>query len=316
MIITTLHETAFEYARAIHASTMEARLWPVSDASQTCREYSLSVDPLCALSEFNDYHGNLAMSFNNLAPHKTLVLTSRSVVETHRDPFQANPLDDAYLERKTRLDYLGFDGPVQRVEELKSWIAQCGLIEADRDALWFEQNGLFMSVQRLMNLIYTSFSYDTQATHVATSTREAMEGKRGVCQDFAHVFIAACRMAGIPARYVSGYLVTRRSRSAQGSPASHGWAEAFVPRHGWAAFDPTNDILPDDNYIKIASGCDYRECAPTRGIYGGDNVSAKMHVRVHTIIAEEAARNLDERAASSGDGAERATPLFDRDLVG
>lgn len=311
MVITTLHETVYQYARDIRATAMEARLWPVSDANQTCREYSLSVDPLCVLSEFADYHGNKTMAFNTLEPHDTLVLSSRSVVETHRDPFQAQPLGDDFLQSKARLDYLRFSDTVQRVEELKNWNTECGLMSAHRDALWFEKNGLFPAVQRLMEKIHTDFCFDPCATHVATNTLEAMEDKRGVCQDFAHVFIAACRMAGVPARYVSGYLVTRRSRSAEGSPASHGWAEALIPRHGWTAFDPTNNLLPDDNYVKIAAGGDYRECAPTHGVYAGAGVSAKMHIRVHTIIAEEAAENLDERPASTRD-----EPLYQGDLVG
>jgi transglutaminase-like putative cysteine protease len=138
----------------------------------------------------------------------------------------------------------------------------------------------------LNRYIFENFTYCTDSTHVHTCAGEVMQAKRGVCQDFAHVFLAACRACGVPSRYVSGYLVTRRARSSEGSSASHAWVEALVPNHGWCAFDPTNNLLANDSYIKIAHGRNYSDVTPTRGLFKGAGVDCRMSVRVHTMTEE------------------------------
>ncbi len=161
--------------------------------------------------------------------------------------------------------------------------------------------GTFEAVQGLMNRVYTTFSYEKDVTDVSTTVLDVMANKVGVCQDFAHVLLALCRSIGIPARYVSGYIVSRgagrlqsQSQSQQGggrqrqsqsqssSPpaaanvprrgqgASHAWIEAFTPTHGWRGFDPTNNLVASEHHVKIAVGRDYRDVPPTRGTFRGD----------------------------------------------
>jgi transglutaminase-like putative cysteine protease len=278
MTITTLHETIFEYDAPIQGTFTEARLWPVTDAGQTCHEFSLTVDPMRPLTESRDYHGNMVLTFNVLPAHRSVVVTGHSVVETHRNPFaQRSPLDEFEI-RKAHLDYLGFGGPVEDVAEIEELADAAGLRGAQYP---------FDAAQTLNELIYERFTYQDGVTDVHTKISEVFASGKGVCQDFAHIFIAVCRAAGLPARYVSGYLVTRRSRSAEGTSASHAWAEVLVPDQGWCGFDPTNNLLANDYYIKIAAGRNYRDVPPTRGIYKGRGVNSRLLVRVHTLVHED-----------------------------
>ena len=295
MFVTTLHETTFDYARPIERTFTEARLWPVSDSGQTCHEFSLSVDPSRPLLENRDYFGNMTMSFNILPPHRRVVVTGRSVVETHRDPFVPQPVDE-FQTRLAQLDFLSFDGPIEYSNEVETLRDEAALMTAKQDAPWFDEDSVFAAAQKLNRLIFERFTYCPDSTDVHTRISEVFELKRGVCQDFAHIFIAVCRAAQLPCRYVSGYLVTRRARSREGSGASHAWVEVLVPQHGWCAFDPTNNLLANDSYIKLAHGRDYRDVTPTRGVFKGAGVEARLSVRVHTLTEEDlsSTRNVDE----------------------
>jgi transglutaminase-like putative cysteine protease len=93
----------------------------------------------------------------------------------------------------------------------------------------------------------------------------------GVCQDFAHILVALCRLHHIPARYVSGYVYSGQERGILGAEASHAWCEAYLPPYGWVGFDPTNDKLIDDGFVTIATGRDYRDVSPVRGVYKGSS---------------------------------------------
>jgi len=122
-------------------------------------------------------------------------------------------------------------------------------------------------------------TYDTDPTHTATTAAEAFALKRGVCQDLTHVFLSAARSAGVPARDVSGYF--RRNDGVTDQDAGHAWAEAFVPRLGWVAFDPANGMCATDAHIRVAVGLDYLGAAPVRGTrYGGMEETLSVLIRV------------------------------------
>jgi transglutaminase-like putative cysteine protease len=297
MIITTLHETVWEYATPVTNTFSETRLRPISDSTQTLKQFSLSVDPLRPITAGTDYFGNTIHTFNVLAPHRCVVVTSHSVVETHRDPFaQQEPLSEFDL-RRAHVDYLGFDGPVERVPQVVNLACEVGLIQTmaqsqtmgtmTQSQTMFTDH--FAAAQKLNAAIHELFQFEACVTDVHTPISDVFELGKGVCQDFAHIFIAACRTAGLPARYVSGYLVTRHSRSAEGAFASHAWCEVLLPGVGWIAFDPTNNLMADDYYIKLAVGRDYRDVPPTRGLFRGVGVQSTLRVRVHTAVHEEGA---------------------------
>jgi len=140
------------------------------------------------------------------------------------------------------------------------------------------------AVTDLMRSIHRDFEFDADATTVTTSVDEVLMQRRGVCQDFAHVMIACLRSHGLPARYVSGYLLTQPPPGRQrllGADVSHAWAAAWSPHHGWVEFDPTNDTLADRRYITLAVGGDFADVVPLRGvILGGRGQAMKVAVSV------------------------------------
>lgn len=127
-----------------------------------------------------------------------------------------------------------------------------------------------------MSRIHEEFTFDPEATHVATPLTEVLERKRGVCQDFAHLMLACLRALGIPARYVSGYLLTQPPPGQPrliGADASHAWISVWCPDAGWTDFDPTNDVVPGTEHITLAWGRDFSDVSPLRGVIlgGGDH---------------------------------------------
>jgi len=142
----------------------------------------------------------------------------------------------------------------------------------------------------LTEAIYKFFAYVPNSTKVDSPIAEALETRQGVCQDFAHIMIALVRRAKIPCRYVSGYMFhrdeTERDRSIEG--ASHAWIEALVPRLGWVAFDPTNNLVGGDRHIRVAIGRDYADVPPTRGVYKGE-AQSELSVAVTVSPADSAA---------------------------
>jgi transglutaminase-like putative cysteine protease len=144
--------------------------------------------------------------------------------------------------------------------------------------------------------IYQSFAYSPKSTHARSPIDESLAVRSGVCQDFAHIFIALARSVGIPCRYVSGYLFHRTEgdhpdRSAE--DGSHAWAEAFLPGIGWVGFDPTNNLLAGERHIRVAIGRDYADVPPTKGLFKG-NVRSRLHVGVRVAEAKFPLSNQSE----------------------
>jgi transglutaminase-like putative cysteine protease len=144
-------------------------------------------------------------------------------------------------------------------------------VEAGGDTLGF--------LHALLLQINDHMTFDTDPTSSGTSAAEAFALKRGVCQDYAHIFIACARNAGVPARYVSGHLL--RSDGMVAQDAGHAWAEAHVEKLGWVGFDATNAVCTTDAHVRVAVGLDYLSAAPVRGTrYGGGKEILEVAVRV------------------------------------
>jgi len=125
----------------------------------------------------------------------------------------------------------------------------------------------------LAGRIHAEFQFDPEATSVGTSVDEVLAQRRGVCQDFAQLMIACLRAMGLPARYMSGYLLTDPppgSQRLRGVDASHAWVAAFAPGYGWVEFDPTNNQLADNRYITLGWGADFADAGPLRGVILGN----------------------------------------------
>ena len=139
----------------------------------------------------------------------------------------------------------------------------------------------------LMHQVHAEFEYLPQSTSVTTGALEALALRHGVCQDFAHVLIGACRSLGLAARYVSGYLLTQPPPGKPrlvGADASHAWAAVWCPPHGWLALDPTNDIVVGQDHVTLAWGRDYADVAPLRGVIrGGSGNAPQVAVTVEPL---------------------------------
>jgi transglutaminase-like putative cysteine protease len=140
------------------------------------------------------------------------------------------------------------------------------------------------SLYGLNRHVFENLKYTPGATDVTTSVAEVLSHKEGVCQDFAHLMIAICRMAGIPARYVSGYIETDPAPEGAlvGATASHAWVEVLAPNGYWVGFDPTNNILEGERHVQIGVGRDYLDVPPMKGTYKGTNrqtLSVDVRVR-------------------------------------
>jgi transglutaminase-like putative cysteine protease len=143
--------------------------------------------------------------------------------------------------------------------------------ESEDDALGF--------LHALMVRINEHMTFDEDPTNSGTSAVEAFAGKRGVCQDYAHIFIACARSSGIPARFVAGHFL--RADGMINQQAGHAWAEAYVPDLGWVGFDPANAICTTDAHARVAIGLDYLGAAPVRGTrYGGGVETLTVAVKV------------------------------------
>lgn len=140
-------------------------------------------------------------------------------------------------------------------------------------------------LHRLSALVLAHVAYAPGETAVHTSGEEAAALGMGVCQDHAHIFIGAARALGIPARYVSGYLMLTDRIEQE---AGHAWVEAHVEHLGWVGFDVSNGISPDERYVRVATGCDYREAAPVTGMsYGAGETLLEVSLAVEQQHAEQ-----------------------------
>jgi len=217
---------------------------------------------------YEDHDRNIVHHFNVPGRHSRLTLTAQALVECAMPP---ESLAAVAPEAWGKLDAIAASGeywdllaPSRFAERTDALLALARSVGLRRGS------DPMTTLRELMAVMYNEFDYSPQSTRVDSRIDEALESRRGVCQDFAHIFIALSRHLGIPTRYVSGYLFRDESahdRSADG--ATHAWAEALMPEVGWVGFDPTNNMIAAERHIRVAIGRDYADVPPTRGVYKG-----------------------------------------------
>jgi transglutaminase-like putative cysteine protease len=261
------HTTVFSYDVAITEAYTEMRLAPADDARQRRVSFRLVTEPHGEVARYPDRYGNEVHYFDVLRPHEELTVTAWSEVHT----------SEAYLDEREELlpldsyDFLSSTPYAPERQAFRELAAPCA-VKADAAA----------TALALMERVHRALAYEPGATDVTTRADEALELGRGVCQDFAHVMIAACRSVGLPARYVSGYLNSPGSTD-RGDAASHAWVDVYVPDRGWVSLDPTHDCRQDANYVRLAVGRDYAGVPPTRGVFKG-NAKERMEVAVRVEV--------------------------------
>ena len=268
MRYTVRHMTRFSYDTPISESVMEARMQPRSEGYQRCLQFSLSTTPRSAVRLYHDSDGNIVHHFNIPGRHASLLLTAQAIVESSPPPAPPNASpDDAW----TRLDAMTATGEYWDVLTPSRFAeTTTALFDFAREIGLSRLTDPLSALRMLLGEMYARFEYSPQSTRVDSRIDEALQTRRGVCQDFSHIFIALARQLGVPTRYVSGYLFRDESgadRSTDG--ATHAWAECWVPDLGWVGFDPTNNVIASERHIRVAVGRDYADVPPTRGVYKG-----------------------------------------------
>lgn len=284
MRIAVTHVTRLDFAEEVTESVMDTRLGPRDDSDQYVRRFQVRLEPGGHVRRYEDGFGNVAHLFTNMRPHSFLQVTSESEVQTSlADPFATPASPVPPLERVELLDYVA-ESPLVPSLPIVSEMASPYRLNNPKDA--------FDAVRRMAEMIFHEFDYRQNVTDVTTSIDQVIEGRQGVCQDFTHLLIALCRAINIPARYASGYIVPLHSGASdgdqtpsRGAGASHAWIEAYTPTHGWRGFDPTNNLVADEHYVKVAIGRDYDDVAPTRGTYHGTAAEA-LSVAVTTRVLD------------------------------
>jgi transglutaminase-like putative cysteine protease len=265
MWLTVEHVTRFSYDDPITEAYTELRLKPSHRDGQRCSSFSLVTEPRTAtVAEYVDRFGNTVHHFDVLEQHERIAVTARSEVWTvprFVDEAPPLPLD--------RFDFLAPSRYVVLDERLSELATSVSAVEASAD-----------TARALTHGVYAAMTYERGTTNVHTTAAEALAEGRGVCQDFSHVLLGACRAAGIPARYVSGYLYD----PAHGELGeSHAWVDVHTVDAGWLSLDPTHDVEQDEHYVRVGVGRDYADVPPTRGVYKG---SADETLEVAVTIRE------------------------------
>jgi transglutaminase-like putative cysteine protease len=282
MHLHLLHRTTFVYDGLARDSFNEVRLRPMDNDLQSCRRFTLRIQPEAPTREYVDFHGNTTHYFSVANPHSELTVEAESEVETTPNAARPPPPQGDLLlpmspgEAEMQAEYLQASHYVALTEELER---ECRVaLAAGRGSAWDEFHRLGRHVRR-------TFTYKPEATGVHTLASDALRLRAGVCQDFAHVLIGLSRCAGIPARYVSGYFLNRNRQPGE-AEASHAWVEGWMPGLGWTAFDPTHERPADERYIQVAMGRDYADIRPIAGTYRG---SSTRELRVEVEVRETAA---------------------------
>jgi transglutaminase-like putative cysteine protease len=290
MIYRIVHVTEYRYGDPVSTSHHQLHLAPRASDRQICRHEELSVTPAPTMqAERVDYFGNRCTYFEVQEPHQRLTVESRREIELL--PAPALPADGGPSWESVR-DGLrrppGADGLATMEMTFASPFARIPLEAARYAAPSFPAGRpLLEAVADLTRRIHADLAYDQEATVVSTPVDEVLRNRRGVCQDFAHLGIACLRAMGLAARYVSGYLATDPAPGKPrlvGADASHAWVAAYCPPSGWVAFDPTNNVIPDEKHITLAWGRDFGDVTPMRGvIVGGSRHDLRVSVDVARV---------------------------------
>jgi transglutaminase-like putative cysteine protease len=266
MRIRISHLTSYRYETPAAGVIQMLRLTPRNHDGQYVARWRIDVSTDCRLDQHEDAFGNITHAFTAEGPFGELTVAVEGEVET-RD---TQGVVRGAVERFPPSLYL-------RETPLTSPDANiAAFAAASREAA---SGSVLSLLHHMLARLHREMTFDSSTTQTTTPAAAAFALKHGVCQDLAHVFIAAARSLTIPARYVGGYF--RREDGVTEQEAGHAWAEAFVPDLGWVAFDPANGVCATDAHVRVAVGLDYLGAAPLRGTrYGGAGEVLSVKVRV------------------------------------
>lgn len=315
MKLRVTHETRYDYTPAVETAQHMAYLQPLNTRSQRLLEYTLQIDPMPAqISQTLDVFGNTRCFFSLQTPHTALTVVAHSLVVTvDSSPPASNIGSEQTRELFRYRSGMSFDAATEFVFA-SPFVPLNSEFAAYARPSFAPGTGVLAAAQDLMQRIHSDFTYESQSTQINTPALVALAQRKGVCQDFAHIMIACLRTMGIPARYVSGYLLTQPAPGMvklQGSDASHAWVSVYVPDlpagARWCDLDPTNNRSgghsPGADYVTLALGRDFSDVSPIRGvIHGGANHTLSVGVTVESASGDDQASQAktQEQAQSPG----------------
>lgn len=270
MRLSVSHVTRYTYSSPVRQVTQSMRLTPSEHAGLRVIEWSIESEKTSFGQMFTDGAGNHVQTLYARDERNSVEIAVQGIVETtdtggvlqnHRE--KIHPF--AYLQ-KTHTTLANAS-----IQEL-AWETTEAISESES----------LERVHRLARHVSEAITYKYASTTATTTAAQALETGQGVCQDYAHVLIAACGVLNLPARYISGYLLASDNLSPE--ELTHAWAEVFIPDLGWVGFDPANRCCPDENYIRLASGLDANQAAPIRGrSYGKSDETLDVDVAVKSM---------------------------------
>jgi transglutaminase-like putative cysteine protease len=270
MRIRISHATTYRYDAPVKSVTQVLRLTPRNHEGQYVVSWHIDLSADCPLLQQEDAFGNITHIFTADARIGELKVGVEGVVETQ----DTNGMIAGAVERFPSELFLR-ETPLTQADAALTELAAKAQAASDGNRL-----GL---LHHLLATLHRDIVFDTDPTQPTTTAAEAYALGRGVCQDITHIFIAASRAAGIPARYIGGHFYRADGVTAQ--DAGHAWAEAYVEDLGWLGFDPTNGICTTEAHVRVAMGLDYLGASPVRGTrYGG--AGETMTVEVHVDQAQ------------------------------
>ncbi|GHF69061.1 transglutaminase family protein [Seohaeicola zhoushanensis] len=264
MLLTISHTTVYTYDAPVSYALQRLRLRPLSNRQQKVLSWDLDIEGGQRQVSYIDHYGNQTDLVSMDDGSDQLKITARGKVETTDTVgvlgFVPSPVPMWHYRQQTALTE-----PGAAIRALAEEIDTSG--------------GPLAAMHALSERIAGQVAYEPGTTYAATPAEDALTGGKGVCQDHAQIFISAARAAGVPARYVSGYLMLDDRIEQE---AGHAWAEAWLPDLGWVGFDVSNGYCPDDRYVRVASGLDYRQAAPAAGMrqgFGNETMIVSLQVQ-------------------------------------
>jgi transglutaminase-like putative cysteine protease len=301
MLLHVVHETHYLYTPAVENAHHVVHLRPASREGQIVLSHSLRISPAPAQQrDVPDVYGNLRTFFSLQTSHDSLSVIADSIVSTSASSHepeasaQADAADMPWEQVREQFRY----SAGATYNPASDFLFASPYVPRDDAFVQFARPSftpgrpLHEAAHDLMERIHSGMVYESESTEVSTPALVALRQGKGVCQDFAHIMVACCRAMGIPARYVSGYMLTKPPPGQPrliGSDASHAWASVYCPFAGhWLDFDPTNNRAPGEDYVTLATGRDFLDVSPMRGVIRG----GARHVLDVAVTVEPVAEAL------------------------
>jgi transglutaminase-like putative cysteine protease len=292
MLLHVVHETRYEYSPPVKTAQHMAHLKPAHGGGQRLLKHALKIEPAPEhQGEAVDVYGNTRAFFSLRTRHDELKVVAESTVATSAPLAPQSSMPWEEVRERLRYHREAAYDPAAEFVFASHYVPRHEEFVAYARPSFMPGRPLLEAARELMERIHGDFVYETEATDVSTPALEALALRQGVCQDFAHVMLACLRSLGLPARYVSGYLLTAPPPGQArlvGADASHAWASVYLPGEDepgvWADLDPTNNRAPGEDYVTVATGRDYSDVAPLRGVlHGGANHELHVGVTVTPI---------------------------------